>query len=402
VENHKKRYKLISQAHDELGHKGIFSTFTRIKDRFWWPAMEEDIKWYIETCHICQERQTTHLRIPPTVAPIPTLFLRVHIDTMMMPRVQSYRYIIQARCALTSYPEWRMLSKENSKTVGKFLFEEILCRWGAVAEIVTDNGAAIISAVEWLAGKYKIFHIRISGYNSQANGLVERKHFDARESIMKAADNDPSKWPSVVHSVFWAERVTVKRSTGMSPYYMVHGVEPVMPFDLAEATYLVPPMQPTMSTTDLIAICARQLQKRPEDLLQIAERVKAARYNSIKEFENKYGNTIQRYNFMPGDLVLMRNSRIEKELNKKTKPRYLGPLVVIKRHTGGSYVLAELDGSISILRCAEFRVIPYHPRQKYRYNISQIVSLGQARLQELDNLYDTSDVAEHESQEAID
>lgn len=387
-----KRFSVITQAHDDLGHKGLYPTHARVKDRFWWPNLEEDIKWFVETCHECQTRQTTRLRIPPTVAPIPTLFQKVHMDIMLMPRVKNLRYIIQARCALTSYPEWRALAKESAAAIGRFIFEEILCRWGYVAEIVTDNGSAFIKALDWLADKYGIRHIRISGYNSQANGLVERKHFDVRESIMKMIQNDPSLWPTIVHCVFWAERVTIKRSTGMSPYYMVHGVEPIMPFDLTEATYLVAPMQPWMTTEDLIMIRARQLLKRPEDLAEMAKRLKKARIQSAQEFEKKYQNTIKSLEFPPGSLVLVRNTRVEKELNRKTKPRYLGPMVVIHRYPGGSYALAELDGSVSSMRTAQFRVIPYHPRYRWRYNIAHVVAEAAERLTHLNNMSDPDDL----------
>ena len=45
-------------------------------------------------------------------------------------------------------------------------------------EIVSDNGKPFIAALSYLEKKYHVKHIRISGYNSCANGIVERLHFD--------------------------------------------------------------------------------------------------------------------------------------------------------------------------------------------------------------------------------
>ncbi|OJA17876.1 hypothetical protein AZE42_14006 [Rhizopogon vesiculosus] len=109
----------------------------------------------------------------------------------------------------------------------------------------------------------------------------------------------------------------------------------------------------------LITWCARQLQKRIDDLQLMEEKVVKARYNSIKHFEATH--KITNHNFAPGDLVLVHNSQVEAELNQKTKPQYLGPMVVLRRTTGGSYLLAKLDGAVSRLCYAAFRLIPYLP-----------------------------------------
>jgi len=92
---------------------------------------------------------------------------------MFMPPAGGYKYIVQARCSLTAWPEWRALRVETGRTIGAFIFEEILCRWGGVGEIVTDNGTAYVAALDWLSDRYGIWHIRISAYNSRANGIVE-------------------------------------------------------------------------------------------------------------------------------------------------------------------------------------------------------------------------------------
>jgi hypothetical protein len=65
-----KQYQLIKEAHNDLGHKGVYTVRTRLLLRFWWPMLIDDVKWYIRTCHECQIRQTAKIHIPPTV-PIP-------------------------------------------------------------------------------------------------------------------------------------------------------------------------------------------------------------------------------------------------------------------------------------------------------------------------------------------
>jgi len=140
-----------------------------------------------------------------------------------MPRIKSnYRYVIHARCALISYPEGRATTSESANVIADFIFQAILCRWGALKELVTDNGALYIAAADILAERYGIHHICISGYNSQANGIVESKHFDVREAIMKTCEGNENQWCLSLPQVLWAECVTVRQATGFSPFYMAH------------------------------------------------------------------------------------------------------------------------------------------------------------------------------------
>jgi len=130
-----------------------------------------------------------------------------------------------------------------------------------IAEIVSDNGVPFIKAIAYLSKRYHINHIRISSYNSRANSLVERSHFNVRQALYKAANGDQSKWSSVTYSVFWADRVTVRKCMGCLPYFAITGMHPLLPFNIAEDLYLLPPPKSAVLTTDLIARRAIALQK---------------------------------------------------------------------------------------------------------------------------------------------
>ena len=164
-----------------------------------------------------------------------------------------------------------MLCTETGCTLSAFIFEEILCRWGGLEEIVTDNRTPFIAALDWLAQTYHIHHIRISAYNSQANGIVERSHRTIHDSLVKACNGDITQWPTLAHHIFWADHVMTKKSTGHSPYYMVHSVEPLLPFDITEATFMIPDISQPLDTADITTICTRQLAKRDDELDSIHE-----------------------------------------------------------------------------------------------------------------------------------
>jgi hypothetical protein len=143
---------------------------------------------------------------------------------------------------------------------------------------------------------------------------------------------------------------------------MAHGVHPLLPFDILEATYLAPTQDFGITTEELVAVRARQLAKRPEEIADMQRTITQSRQTNLERFEKRHASQIIDFDFKPGALVLVRNSRIEEALNRKTKPRYTGPMVVVRKTPGTSYIIAELDGSQSQLRVAGFRLIPYFPR----------------------------------------
>jgi hypothetical protein len=228
--------------------------------------------------------------------------------------------------------------------------------------VVTDNGKPWIAALDYVSATWKVNHIRIIPYNSQSNGIIERQHRSLQRSLKKLCEGNLKIWSQKIAYVAWADRITTSKVTGHSPYYYAHGVEPVTHLDITEATYLSPELSEPLSTEDLIAVRARQLEKRNDDLEAMKNRVWEARKQSAEEFTRKFEATIRDYDFEVGWLVLVKNSAVATNFGRKWIQKYNGPFVVVARTPGGGYTLAEMDGTVSKLRFAAKRVIPYYLR----------------------------------------
>src|SRR5260370_37352362 len=126
--------------------------------------------------------------------------------------------------------------------------------------------------MEELMRKYKVPIIRISPYNSQANGKIERTQRLYLEAIWKVLQGDTSQWPDWLGYALWADQITVKRNTGYSPYYLLYSQHPLLPFDVTDITFhAINWLRGTM-TEKLLALRMEQLDQRNVSLHDARER----------------------------------------------------------------------------------------------------------------------------------
>ena len=142
---------ILYNLHQDLNaaHLGIDAVFEKVKTRYFWPQMFEDVRTYVKTCDTCQRRGSQTRREPLTPLKIEGPFCRVGIDIKgPLPRTEKgNRYIIVAMDYFTKWPEARAVDNIRAETVAKFIYEDIICRHGVPKEILSDRGTSFVNQV---------------------------------------------------------------------------------------------------------------------------------------------------------------------------------------------------------------------------------------------------------------
>src|SRR6266540_449112 len=178
----------LSYEHPLSGHFGLEATLIKLKERYYWPKMKNDVKSYIQTCNQCQRREKTTDENELHSIKIKEPFYQWGIDIVgpLTKTSRENKYIVVAIDYFTKYPEARALANANARNIANFLYEDIICRHGYPRKIISDRGTHFNNQViENLLERFKIRHNLSTPYHPKTNGLVERFNKTLCESLAK-------------------------------------------------------------------------------------------------------------------------------------------------------------------------------------------------------------------------
>ncbi|MCO5551143.1 hypothetical protein L7F22_004640 [Adiantum nelumboides] len=102
--------------------------------------------------------------------------------------------------------------------MSRFVYTNILCRFGTPLEIIFDNGLGytkglLIEVCEEL----KIQHKHSTPYYPQSNGLVEKANGIIARIIRKMVQSKPKLWDAILDGALWAYMTTYKEQEALQP-----------------------------------------------------------------------------------------------------------------------------------------------------------------------------------------
>ena len=117
------------------------------------------------------------------------------------------------------------LKDANERVVLNF-YEDLVCRFGVPDSIISDNALAFArnKNVEWVV-KQGVYLNTSSNYYPWGNGQAESTNKNLIHIIKRTLEGNQWFWHEKLKSTLWFDRITPKRSNGMSPYMLVYGIE---------------------------------------------------------------------------------------------------------------------------------------------------------------------------------
>ena len=124
-------------------------TYLKIRQRFYWPHMHDDIRDWCRDCMICAQRKPYNKpKHPMGTVPVKDKLDRVAIDILDVTTVSNKgnRYILVIADYFTKWTEAYALPNHTAVTVAETLITEFVCRWGMPLAIHDLDRSELLAA----------------------------------------------------------------------------------------------------------------------------------------------------------------------------------------------------------------------------------------------------------------
>ncbi|MCO5604823.1 hypothetical protein L7F22_058996 [Adiantum nelumboides] len=322
---------ILEGLHEEACGGHFAQEFTAKKillSGYVWPSLHIDVQHWCKSCHNCQVNGNKHLLHGPRQLVLANgPFEKWGIDAMgPLPRTKNGKlYILVAIDYMTRWVEAQSVTRVNEKTVSRFVYTHICCRFGTPLEIVSDNGPRF------------------------RKGLLAEVWI-----IRKKVKNKTKLWDDFLDGALWAYQTTYKEAAEFTPFHFVYGQEALQPIELNI---------PTMRLHGKAA--QRKEEEWTDRLLTFAELEwkREAAYECYKrkatQVKDKLDKEVKDKGIKERDLVLRYDNRLDNHFDAKFETRWQGPYIVKKAFNSSDYQLMNLDRKDHPRKVNGYRLKPY-------------------------------------------
>ncbi|CAK9834649.1 Retrovirus-related Pol polyprotein from transposon 17.6 [Anthophora retusa] len=300
------------------GHKGISKTYRRIREKYYWPTLKQDVQRYVNTCASCQTKKLTRVktRLPMTLTDTPgRAFDKVSLDIMgpLPPTPSGFQYILTMQDLLTKYSLAAPLRSTSAIDTADAFVKSLICRFGAPKAILTDQGANFTSSLmRTVARKFRVAQFKTTAFHPQSNGSIERSHLVLTEYLKHYVRNND--WDEWLDLAMFSYNTSVHGGTHFTPHELVFG-------HLARA-----PTSDTAQTTLNDESYSSYFQSLNQKLVDVQSKARENLNKAKERSKHYYDRRVHEQAFAVDDFVYL----LKEPTKGKFDDQYTGPYRVIQ------------------------------------------------------------------------
>ena len=322
------RKQIFGILHDSKtgGHFGINKTIGKIRMKFYWPKLRDDVKVWCAQCDVCAARKGPSRKIKAPLATyvvgLPMERVAIHVLGPLPVSESGNRYILIAMDYFTKWPEAYALPNQEAETVAKVLVDQFVSRFGTPAQLHSDQGRNFESQVfTEMCKLLGIEKTRTTPLHPQSDGMVERYNRTLEHQIAMFVNENQKDWDQHISLLLMAYRTATHESTGLTPAKLMMGRELRVPLDLLMGT---PP--------ELKQISKPSYVEKLKESLSIAHNYARQRLRITTErMKTRYNLDATATRLVVGTQVWLYRPRRKKDLSPKLSKNWVGPYVIVKR-----------------------------------------------------------------------
>ena len=324
------RDKVLVLSHDHVttGHNGGQKTYMRVRSRFFWPGMREDIRRYVGSCTTCQMRKS-----PPAKgkAPMKSYLVgapgeRVATDLMgpFTETDEGFKWIMCIGDLFTKYCIAIPLKDMTAETVTSAFVSNWVSYFGVPLELHSDKGtqyeSSLFSDTCALLG---ITKTRTTTMNPQSNGFIEHMNRTLCDMLNCVILENPFSWDTLIRFCSLAYNTSVHESTKETPSMLMYGREMILPLDLI-APVRLPDITPFQSEQEYVL----HLQDK---LFKAYNHARISLKGATQKQARQYDNRLKFTSFKVGEQVYYYYPVKGKHTSKESFYQWQGPFTIVKK-----------------------------------------------------------------------
>ena len=323
---------VVLHAHHDSplgGHLGANKMLGAMRTRYFWPNLTKDVVDYAVSCETCAQTKRMTRPIKPALIlrdPAPHAWSVVNLDALerLPVTTKGNSHIVVVVDYYSRYTVCMAIPDLTAATVARHFHDKVICRFGAPARIVMDNGKAFASKYfEEFCAAFGISQSFTSVAHPMTSGVVERQNRTILGVLRNYISENQTDWDKHLDALMFSINTTPAYSTQHSPHMLIHGCDPLFPTELQ----LKADLDTEQTVSDHFAKILQTQEKASKHAAEHMKKVHA-------QMKARYDKTSYDPGLKEGDICWLYWPRIKDPKTKLKLARvFHGPYAIVRYHT---------------------------------------------------------------------